>query len=119
MQRPVPIVLTGLSLPVLLRWGSSKACGSSACDGGAGVVCQGLAPFIPGDRDMLVLVLLTSPPEDEVDNGLVEALPRRGKVLEGLYSELGWALVAFVAGTRPGECPGPCLGGLFGGGRGR
>ena len=61
---------------VVPRWGSSKECGSSACDVVVGVVCQGLASFDGGDPDVLVLGVLTSPPEDEVHDGLVEAFPR-------------------------------------------
>ena len=51
---------------------------------GVGFVCQGLGPLDGGDPDRLVLRLPGRPPEEEVQDGLVEAFPLGGGVPEGL-----------------------------------
>ena len=58
------------------------------CAVGVGVVCQGLAPLHGGDPDVLVSRVLASPPVEEVQGGLVEAVLWGGEVLEGLGGEL-------------------------------
>ena len=45
---------------VLLRWGSSKACGSSVCDVDVGVLCEGFAPLDEEEADVLILNVLES-----------------------------------------------------------
>ena len=76
---------------VLLRWGSSY--GSSTCDVGGGVVCQGLAPLDGGGPDVLALGVLAGSPEYEVYDGLVEAVAWGGQVPEGFDGELGPVLL--------------------------
>ena len=63
---------------------------------------------------MLAFSLLAVSPEYEVHNGLVDAVAWGGQVPKGFDAELGP-----LGGTSPGECSGPCLGGLLGGGRSR
>ena len=73
---------------VLLRWGSSQAYGSSTCDVGVGVVCQGLAPLDGGDPDVLALGVLAGSPEYEVYDGLVGAPAWGGQVRRALTVSL-------------------------------
>ena len=44
------------------------------CDVGVDVVCQGLAPLDRGGPDVPALGVLAGSPEDQVYNGLAEAL---------------------------------------------
>ena len=78
---------------VLHRWGSSQAYGSSTCDVGVGVLCQGLAPLDGGDPDVLALGVLAGSPEYEVYDGLLEAVAWGGQVPEGFDGELGPGLL--------------------------
>ena len=50
-------------------------------------MCQGFGPLDAGDPESLVSCLMSSPPGDEVHDGLVEVFPRGGEVPEGLDRE--------------------------------
>ena len=63
------------------------------CDVDVGVVCQGLAPFDGGDRDVLALDVFAGSPEYEVYDALVEAIAWGGQVQEGFDGELGPVLL--------------------------
>ena len=63
--------------------GLSEACDPLVAGISARFVCQGLGPLEAGDRDVVALSLSAGPPEHEVHEGLVHALPRDGEVPEG------------------------------------
>ena len=56
-------------------------------------MCQGLAPHVGGDSDVLALGVFAGSPEYEVYDGLVEAVAWDGQVPEGSDGELAPVLL--------------------------
>ena len=88
--------LGGPGLPASSSCRESSKAFCPFVDVSVGFVCQNLGPFDGGDLDLLVLCLLASPPENEVSDGLVQALPRGAEVPDGVDHEGGPLLLQAV-----------------------